>query len=680
MAFKTLRLKPGVNVELTATLNEFSLAASNLVRFYGGLVQQLGGWTQKTIQRFVGVCSGLTGWADIVGNPYLAIGTDQRLEVLESGAIVDITPVVHTSNIAVAFSTVLGSSSVTIADATQQPAVGDWVRLDTQVSVGGLILFAYYLVQSIVDGTHYTIDAGANATATVTAGGAVPAYTTTNTSAVVSVLLANHGLATGGVFTAAVSTTVATVVISGIYSVTRVDADHFTVTAGSAANAGTTAGENGGQARIVYLLPSGTVEITPQTGYGVGDYGAGDYGLSGGGGAQILAPARQWSLDHWGQYLIASPAGGKIYYWNPPDSTVPAAVISVTAPIYNLSLFVMSQAQIIVSLGAEVSGTLQPLLIRWCDVGDFTDWDASATNQAGSFFIPTGSALIGGMAVGLGAIFWTDVGFWTMSYIGFPLVFGFNSIASAGGLIAQRAAGLAPSFVMWLSKHQFYQYAFGGGVTPIECSVWDFYFYNVDLTQLSLIHCAPNSVFNEMAWHFPIAETSPLWNPLAPFGYVKYNYVEQVWDYGISSQYQRTASINQSPVGGPIGADLDGLIQEHEVGTQANGSAMLWSWRAGFISDGEGAGMLFSDWLIPDFKVEGNPPNLTPIIQTTDFSSNTPPTNVVVPGVQIGTTSFITYQARGRGISFGFEATASNVGSFCRLGAVRIRIAQDGKF
>lgn len=678
MAFKTIRLKPGVNVLETSTLNEFFLAATSLIRFYGGLVQQLGGWAQKAIQTFIGTCSGLHGWADILGNPYLAIGTEQRLEVLEAGTIADITPIVHTSNPAVAFSTTLGSPFVTITDASYLPAVGDWINLATQVSVGGVVVFGLYIVQATVDATHYTIEAAFPATSTVTNGGAVPVYTTANTLPTVNVLIPNHGLITGDFFPASVSTTVATVVISGIYIVGVVNANNFTITASTNANATTTASENGGNARILYLLPSGSVNVAPSSGYGIGDYGAGDYGI--GSSGQILVPARQWSLDHWGQDLIASPSGGEIYYWVPPDTTVPAQVISVTAPLFNLSVFVMSQAQIIISLGAEIGGTLQPALIRWSDVGDFTDWTASATNQAGSFFIPTGSTIVGGLAVGLGAIFWTDIGFWTMTYIGFPLVFGFNSVASAGGLIAQRAAGLAPAFVMWLSVHQFFQYAFGGGVQPIECTVWDFYFYNVDKTQLSLIHCAPNSVFNEMAWHFPIDKSSPLWNPLAPFAYVKYNYVEQVWDYGLSPQYQRTASVNQSPVGGPIGADLNGLLQEHEIGFDANGASMQWSWQAGFISDGDGEDMLFSDWLVPDFKVQGNAPSLTPIIQTTDFASNTPPTDVIVPPIQVGTTEFITYQARGRGISFGFAASGSNVGSFCRLGAVRIRIAPDGKF
>lgn len=678
MPYKKFSLKPGVDVEESPTLNGFQLTTSNLIRFYAGLVQKLGGWIQKTTQTFVGTCRGLHGWADIVGNPYLAIGTDQRLQILISGSIADITPIVQTTNPAVAFSTVIGTPLVTITDASYNPEAGDWINLQTQVSVGGIVLFGFYLVASVPDSTHYVVNGGKNATATVTNGGAVPAYTTANTSSTVSVGLANHGLATGGLFNAIVSTTVATVVISGIYAVTVTDANNFTISAISPANASTTASENGGNARVKYLLPSGTPVATAASGYGIGNYGAGDYGGTSGGG-QIIQPARQWSLDHWGQDLIASPSGGKIYYWQPPTTTTPADVVSVTAPIYNTSVFVMPQAQIIVSLGAEIGGTLQPLLVRWCDAGDFTDWTVSVSNQAGSYVIPTGSRLIGGIASGLGATIWTDTDVWSMTYIGFPLVFGFNRVGPGAGLIAQRAAGATSTFIMWLGYQQFWQDAVGGGLQPVECSVFDFYFYNVDFSQAAQIFCAVNTVFDEMAWHFPLSTTSPLYSPLAPNGYVKYNYVEKVWDYGLSSQYQRTAWVDHSPAGNPIGADLAGLLQEHEQGYDANGQAMLWSWLTGYFDIHDGEDYVFSDFLIPDWVImpDGAHATFVPTVLTQDYPFDTP-TTVSTPQF-VNSTEFITYSARGRQMAFGFAGGASDVGNFSRLGGVRIRYAIDGR-
>lgn len=672
MPLRTIRLKPGVDVEQSAFLNATQLTASNLIRFYAGLVQKLGGWAQLTADLFLGVCRGLKGWSDIQGNPYLAVGTEQRLYVLIGGTLSDITPLVATTNPAVNFSTVITSPTVTIVDAGHNPAIGDWINLLTQVSIGGIVLFGFYQVQTVPSGTSYTVTAASPATATVNNAGAVPSYTTTNLSPVVNVLLNDHGLATGSLFNAVVSTTVATVVISGIFSVTVIDANNFQITASTPANANTTASENAGNARIQYLLPTGFATNTPLTGYGIGDYGAGDYGLSGAG--QITSPLRQWSLDNFGQDLIASPSNGGIYYWAPPVVT-PALIVSGTAPTASVAVFVMPQAEIIVALGAEVAGTQQPMLIRWCDAADFTAWNATATNQAGSYPVPTGNTLIGGLPVGLGAWFWTDAAAWTITYIGFPLVFGFNKVGDKCGLVAQRAAGTTGSIIMWLGFSSFFSSTVGGGgVAPMECSVWDFYIQNVDLAQLGQIHCAPNPGFNEMAWHFPLKTSSPLWNALAPMGYVKYNYVEKVWDYGLSSQYQRTAWEPQPPGSDPVGADNAGLLQQHEVGTDANGVGMQWSWQTAYFTLQEGEDFIFSDLIIPDFVSTGSPV-MTPTVLMTDYPDATP-TQALCPQIT-PSSNWITYSARGRYMALGMAG--SDLGTFNRLGGFKVRFSPDGK-
>ncbi len=417
------------------------------------------------------------------------------------------------------------------------------------------------------------------------------------------------------------------------------------------------------------------------TGYGIGDYGAGDYGLAG--SSQDIALLRQWSLDNWGQDLIASPSGGAIYYWQPPNPA-PAIVVSNTAPLYNIAVFVMPQVQILVALGAEISGTLEPLLIRFCDQGDFADWTATATNQAGSFMIPTGSRLVGGLAVGLGALVWTDQDLWSMSYLGFPLVFGFNRVAPACGLIAQRAAGTTGALTMWLSTRGFFQMQAGGGVAPVECPVYDFLFNNLDTTQPGQITCAVNSLFNEMAWHFPIAPASPLYSPEAPIGYVKYNYVESAWDYGQSAQYQRTAWTGKSPVGNPVGADSAGLLQQHEIGNDANGQAMIGGWQTGYFDMMEGEDYPFTDLVIPDFTLNStaSPPVIVLNLLATSYPfqlANDGPINVGPFAMNSGPggTRFVPCRIRARQIAV--AASWSDLGTFNRIGGIRCRYAPDGR-
>jgi hypothetical protein len=514
--------------------------------------------------------------------------------------------------------------------------------------------------------------------------GVVSTFTVTNGSAVVNVLLPDNGLLQGDSFDIAVPTTVANVLLSGIFTVSAIiDVNNFQITADTVADANATVPQNSGNAQIEYLLPTGLVVNTPLTGYGIGDYGAGDYGLAG--SSSVIGHLRQWSMDHWGQFLLASPTGGEIYYWNPPEA-VPAIVISNNAPTINAAMFVIPQAQIIVALGAEIGGEQEPLLVRWCDAGDFTDWTASTTNQAGSFLLSSGTQLVGGTVVGLGALLWTDTDVWYMQYIGFPLIFSFTQIAGSCGLIAMRAGGDTSGTVPWLSTRGFYIFQTGGGVNSVECPVWDFLFDNLDTTQLDQVHCAVNSLFNEMAWHFPIATTSPIYSASAPMAYVKYNFVEQAWDYGQSAQLQRTAWVEKSPQSYPSGTDFNGLIQQHEVSFDADGQGMQWSLQTGYFSLMDGEEFVFVDLILPDFVLNWSgmtPPVISVSMLATDYPIGLPGIPALIDGPYTITTStptatlMVPVRLRARQIALLFSG--SDLGSFFRIGAVRVRFASDGR-
>ena len=316
------------------------------------------------------------------------------------------------------------------------------------------------------------------------------------------------------------------------------------------------------------------------------------------------------------------------------------------------------------ALGAETGGVQQPLLTRWCDQDDFTDWTASTTNQAGSYLLSSGTRLMGGRAVGVNALIWTDTDVWLVTYLGFPLVFGFTQLADACGLISLRAAGDANGVVMWLSTRGFYVYQTGSGVDPVECPVWDFHFENIDNSQLDQVHCAINALFNEMAWHFPLLTTSPYYSEATPFGYVKTNIVENAWDYGVSSQYQRTAWLEKNPGSNPSGTDFSGLIQQHEVSYDADGQAMAWSWTTGYFSLMEGEEFVFVDLIIPDFVLNWTsaPPVITVNVLATDYPIGLATNPPLVDGpytITAGSTLMVPCRLRARQIALQFSGSDS---------------------
>lgn len=150
-----------------------------------------------------------------------------------------------------AFSTTINTPLINIGWPNHGQQVGSWVNVVMPVSVGGVILYAFYQVTAVPDLNTITIDAGINATATVVAGGAVPVFTTTAGSANITVTLANHGLSAGSTFPVEIQTTVSDIVLFGNYTVSAViDANTLVFPGPNAAFADATVAENGGLFQI----------------------------------------------------------------------------------------------------------------------------------------------------------------------------------------------------------------------------------------------------------------------------------------------------------------------------------------------------------------------------------------------------------------------------------------------
>lgn len=475
MPEQKLILEPGINSEKTQTLNTGGWSRSNLIRWKDGLLEKIGGWAKMFAEPVVGVCRALHTFIDLDFNKYLAIGTNERLQLFVRGALVDITPLRRTADLTDGdFVATNGSSEVTVTDVGSNVGLGDWIEIPISVQFEpdtvGIVLRGYYKVVSVNDADSYVIDAGAVAGANSTASH-TPEFTTTNGSDVVTVTINNHGYEEGDTFGVVVATSVGGIILSGLYLVESVvDANNFTIRAASGAASNATAYENGDDVIVRYLIRSGLVSTEQLVGWGAGGYGEGPYGQDGGIADAVHQQLRLWSLDNFGQNLVAQVNNGALYEWVPPVGLNNRATLISAAPDNNIGMFVaMPQAQVVV-FGAEVSGTQDPLLIRWCDAGNYNIWTASITNQAGSYRLSRGSRCVGALQAQLGATIWTDTDMWSMQYSGPPFIYSFTMIGTNCGLLSQNGATTYASSVYWISSKGFFRRG-GGGVEPITCPV-----------------------------------------------------------------------------------------------------------------------------------------------------------------------------------------------------------------
>lgn len=690
MPHSSFKILPGVDQNKTPALNEAAISFSQLIRFIpdrtlGGLVQKLGGWTKFFPNTIGSIVRCLWAWEDTNSNSYLAVGAEglpagggAALEVIVSGGATDITPQTTTVNIPVNFSTTLGSNAIVVTDTGRNADDYDVVNIQTQVSVGGLILFGQYQIYNPGGSANtYTIYATnllgepAYATSTVANGGTVAVFNTTSGSDFVDVVLPDHGLVAGDTFPILIATSVGGVTLYGNYIVTNVTSTSaFTISASTQATSTTSASENSDLVRALYY--NGIGPLPGGAGYGIGPYGGGGYGTGippvAGTGTPINAV--DWTLDNWGQILISSPLNGPIYQWDPTSGN-PTALIIPEAPSVNDGMFVAMPQRQIVAWGSTFNGIKDPLLIRWCDVNDFTSWIAQITNQAGSYRIPKGSRIVQCIQAGQQALVWTDLGIWAMQYAGPPYVYQFNELGTGCGLIGRKAATAVGGVVYWMGQSQFYRLS-GGGVEPIRCPVWDVVFQDLDTDNLDKIRVAPNSRFGEIAWYYPTKS-----NGGEVSHYIKYNYILNEWDFG---QLARTAWINESVLGPPIGAAPNTYIYQHETSTDADDEPMNSSFQTGYFVLNEADNKMFIDQVWPDMKwgyydgTQNANVNLT--FYVADYAGQTP--TAYGPYTLTQATTYITPRFRGRLVSIKMES--NDIGSFWRIGNTRYRFQPDGRY
>lgn len=671
MPHVSVKLIPGVNAEQTPALNTAGISTSNLVRFRDGLVEKLGGWQKFYSGQTPTPIRALLGWQDLNNVAYLAIGATGSLSYVTGGNGNDITPQTLVEDVSPDFDTTNGSSVVVVNDTGSDVNIYDTVFFATQVSVGGIILQGAYPITASLGVDSYSITAADDATATVTAGGTVPVFDTTAGLFTVEVTLADHGKSVGDTFPILVSTTVGGLTLLGLYTVTSVTSSSvFVINTPVEASTTATVSMNGGNGRLIYYIAVGPPP--PGTGYGILGYGEGGYGTGTPQPAHTGNPitATDWTLDNWGQVLLACPSGGPIYQWS-PDAGFRTATMVSTAPTANGGIFIAMPQQILVAWAAATLNVSDPLLVRWSTVGDYSEWTVSAVTQAGSYRIPRGSKIIGGIQGPQQALIWTDLAVWAMQYVGAPFIFGFNEIGTGCGLIGSKAMANLGAATYWMSQKAFFVLQSGGGVREVPCSVWDVVFQNLDTANVSKIRAAANSQFNEVTWYYP-----PIGGNGEPTAYVKYNAGLRIWDYGT---LDRTAWIDQSVLGSPIGSGTDGYVYQHETSPDANTEAMNPVMQTGYFALSEGLDLPFVDWILPDFKFGyfGADQDATVLMTfyVVDYPGDTPRT--YGPYAVTLSTPYINTRFRGRLVATRIES--QDFGSFWRIGNIRFRVAPDGR-
>lgn len=329
-------------------------------------------------------------------------------------------------------------------------------------------------------------------------------------------------------------------------------------------------------------LTAGTVSATGLVGYGIGGYGELSYGTPRP-ETSVVSAATTWSLDTWGENLIAvSTADKRILEW--PLTGRAAAVAN--APTATTA--VVSDERFLFALGAGGN----PRLVRWSDREDNTTWTPQTTNEAGDYTLQTQGRIVGGKRAPGQVIILTDIDAHVASYVGPPYVYRFDRVGSACGLIAPRTLAAIEGGVAWMGRGSFFVYT-GGKVQPIPCDVSDYVFGDINKTQISKAHAVANQLFYEVWFFYPSGGSNECDR------YVVWNYQTGIWSIG---QVARTTGFDAGVFRVPMMAAPDGKVYDHESGHDYGADAP-WVESGPFRMGGQ---IMTATQLIPDEKTQGD--------------------------------------------------------------------------
>jgi len=418
-------------------------------------------------------------------------------------------------------------------------------------------------------------------------------FSTVNGDATVTVTHSTHGAAVGDIVTISGFSSVGGLDMNGEHEVTEiVDTNNYRFEHTSTATS--TAGPGGGTSgTIVYEINSGNANNAAIGGYGVGPYGGGGYGVAG--ATTYVSKIRVWSLQRWGEDLLASPNGRTLYWWDRTNGTGTRATEVTQAPDNIEHMIVLGDDRTVMALGMNPAGggNQDKMLYGWCDAEDFTTWVAAPDNSAGSRRLDDGSRIVTGVLTTGGVNVFTDTALYFLQNVGPPYYFGApRHVAGGLSIMGANAAVDVDGVTYWMGFGNFYV-AEGGVVRAMPCDVWTEVFENYNKSQSDKCFAGSITARNEIWWLYASAASSE------PDRYVVYNYLLNCWYTGTMNRTMLVDSNVLKFV--PIGLQ-GGYVYLHESGVDDHTSALTaYIESHGIRVAGEsGLFMLVND-MVPDF-------------------------------------------------------------------------------
>ena len=735
MALQQVKFAPGIDKQDTSVGAVGRWVESDNVRFRYGLPEKVGGWQSLLNQSIVGVSRKLHSFVDLEGNRYTAIGTDKFLLIYFEGQLFDITP--FRSNNAGVQTTFTSSTLATNSTSNKQCTItptsnhnlieGDMVVLDSVTLPSGTGLSAsdfedkLFQVLSVPTTTTFTIDSLNQATAAISTGGSMTVQPYERVGPAAQSYGYGFGIGNfGGTISGALTNTLSSGINDSV-NIIPVTSNTGFPTVGTLAigtelitytgkGTNTFTGATRGALGTTAAAHNNSVVVTNATDFT-------GWGNAVEASTVSLEPGL-WSLNNFGQVLVATIANGKTFTWNAgitdrlttrastTTTDFPTAIATgVGNPTASRLTLISPTTRHLIHFGTEVTigdpSTQDDMFIRFANQEEINEYDILAVNSAGSQRLQDGTKIMGALTAKENILVWTDNSLYTMKFVGAPFTFGFEQVGTNCGLIGKNAAIEIDGVAYWMSNNGFF--AFDGTVNSLPCSVEDYVYDDCATTKGQQICAGINNLFTEVTWWYPTAPNE-FNNRSVTYNYGQTNQPTPMgnWYTGVNENSIRTAWIDSLIYPKPYATAFksantgtfptvvgeSGLGQtlffEHEVGTdQINPdgtTTTLTSFIESFdfaLQTDQGIGEYFLAMrrFLPNFKVLTGNAEVT--ISVADYPADPNTVTSLSPFTIDSTTTKVDTRARGRYAALKIANTGS--GESWRFGTFQADLQPDGR-
>ena len=533
--------------------------------------------------------------------------------------------------------------------------------------------------------------------------------TTVNGSNTVTINKGSHGLTKGRYITlSAVTVTGASdytpAELQQVYEIQTVpDVDKFTILASR--NEGGSGMTAAGAATVNPYVEVGPTFQTVGYGWGTSFYGDSTWGTESDTSDVILDPGN-WSLDNFGQVLVATIFNGKTFTWNAGASGARGIRASLTTsgfatssnPTASRFTLVSDRDRHLFHFGTETTigdtTTQDPMFVRFSNQEDLNTYLPTATNTAGTFRLDTGNKITAALQGKDYVFVLTDNAAYVIQFVGPPFTFSVRQVGTNCGCIGQHAASYVNGAIYWMSNEGGF-FMYDGTVKALPCLVEDFVFtvqngnLGLNFNSSDVIFSSPNSLYTEVNWFYPKSGSDQIDRC------VTYNYQENVWT---TSSLDRTTYADQGVFTKPYATDYEltttpvfpdilgitnlygaSIYYAHEVGNDQVNSSGRTSINA-FIRSGDfdiDDGEIFMSMrrFMPDYKFLVGNSKVTLFIS--DYPSEDQTGSPLGPFTITKSTEKVDTRARGRLLSLKIENDAA--GETWRYGSFRMDAQPDGR-